>query len=289
MNDQNRRMLSEARFHHPGSVAKASASRQVRDEWGSDRLLIVAADHAARGVIEVGEVPGAMGDRYDLLDRLTTALAVPGVDGVLGSPDVIEDLLLLGALDDKIVFGSMNRGGLANATFEYDDRFTGYSAASVATSRLDGGKMLLRINLEDPATADTLSACSRAITELALERKVAMVEPFMSRRVDGRAVSDLSTAAIIRSMSIAAALGTTSAYTWLKVPVVDDMVPVAEATTLPVVLLGGARTDRPDEMFERWQRALELPGVRGLVVGRNLLYPKDDDVLAAVKTAASLL
>ena len=92
-------------------------------------------------------------------------------------------------------------------------------------------------------------------------------------------MSDLSTEAIIRSMSIAAALGETSAYTWLKVPVVDDMAPVAEATTLPVVLLGGARTDRPDEMFERWRRALALPGVRGLVVGRNLLYPKDDDVL----------
>ncbi len=240
-------------------------------------------------MIEVGDVPGAMGDRYDLLDRLTTALGVAGVDGVLGSPDVIEDLLLLGALDDKIVFGSMNRGGLANATFEYDDRFTGYSAASVTSSRLDGGKMLLRINLDDPATADTLSACASAITELAREHKVAMVEPFMSRRVNGRAMSDLSTEAIIRSMSIAAALGETSAYTWLKVPVVDDMAPVAQATTLPVVLLGGARTDRPDEMFERWRRALALPGVRGLVVGRNLLYPKDDDVLSAVKTAASLL
>src|SRR5271165_4145704 len=164
-------MLSEARFHHPGAVAEASAGRKVRDGWGSDRLLIVAADHPARGIIEVGDIPGAMGDRYDMLDRLTTALAVPGVDGVLGSPDVIEDLLLLGALDDKIVFGSMNRGGLANATFEYDDRFTGYDAASVAASRLDGGKMLLRINLEDPATADTLSACSSAITELALKHK----------------------------------------------------------------------------------------------------------------------
>lgn len=149
--------------------------------------------------------------------------------------------------------------------------------------------MLLRINLEDPATADTLSACSNAVTALALEHKVAMVEPFMSRRVGGRAESDLSTEAIIRSMSIAAALGETSAYTWLKVPVVDNMVPVAAATTLPVVLLGGARTDHPDEMFERWQRVLALPNVRGLVVGRNLLYPKNDDVVAAVKTAASLL
>ena len=168
--EQKRRMLSEARFYNPGAVADAAAARKVRDGWTSDRLLIVAADHTARGVIGVGDVPGAMGDRYDMLDRLTTALAVPGVDGLLGSPDVVEDLLLLGVLDDKIVFGSMNRGGLANATFEYDDRFTGYDAASVAASRLDGGKMLLRINLEDPATADTLErmrerdhrACPRA-------------------------------------------------------------------------------------------------------------------------------
>ncbi len=270
-------------------MAAASAARKVRDGWGSDRLLIVAADHPARGIIEVGDVPGAMGDRYEMLDRLTTALAVPGVDGVLGSPDVIEDLLLLGALDDKIVFGSMNRGGLANTTFEYDDRFTGYDAASVAASRLDGGKMLLRINLEDPATADTLSACSSAITALARERKVAMVEPFMSRRVNGRAVSDLSTDAIIRSMSIAAALGATSAYTWLKVPVVDDMAPVVEATTLPVVLLGGAAPTARRRCSSAGGARSPSPACRGLVVGRNLLYPKDDDVAAAVKTAASLL
>jgi hypothetical protein len=289
VSEQKRRMLSETRFHNPGAVAEAAAARKVRDEWASDRLLIVAADHTARGVIGIGDIPGAMGDRYDMLERLVTALAVPGVGGLLGSPDVVEDLLLLGVLDNKVVFGSMNRGGLADATFEYDDRFTGYDAASVVTSRLDGGKMLLRINLEDPATADTLSACASAITELALERKVAMVEPFMSRRVSGRAENDLSIDAIIRSMAIAAALGATSAYTWLKVPVVDDMAPIAEATTLPLVLLGGERTDRPDEMFERWQRALGLPGVRGLVIGRNLLYPKDDDVEAAVKTAASLL
>lgn len=289
MNEQERERLSETRYHHPEAIAEASAARSVREGWGSDRLLILAADHAARGVIEVGDTAMAMGDRFDMLDRLTTALAVPGVDGVLGTPDVIEDLLLLGALEDKIVFGSMNRGGLARAAFEYDDRFTGYDAASVVSARLDGGKMLLRINLEDPTTADTLSGCAGAVTELARGRKVAMIEPFMSRRVAGKVVSDLSTEAVIRSMSISAALGSTSAYTWLKVPVVDEMGPIADATTLPLLLLGGERTERPDEMFDRWQRALGFPGVRGLVVGRNLLYPKDDDVVSAVKTAASLL
>ncbi|HEV2427238.1 MAG TPA: deoxyribose-phosphate aldolase [Acidimicrobiales bacterium] len=289
MNETDRRTLSESRFRRPSAVSEAAARRAPRGDWGGDRLLILAADHTARGVIDVGDDPVAMADRYDLLDRLCAALAVPGVDGVLGTPDVIEDLLLLGALDDKVVFGSMNRGGLSNSVFEYDDRFTGYSAASIVESGLEGGKMLLRVNLEDSATADTLSACAKAVTDLAAARKVAMVEPFMSRRQGERAVSDLSSQAIVRSMSIASALGATSAYTWLKIPVIDDMAPVVEATTLPLVLLGGARSDRPDEMFARWQRALELPGVRGLVVGRNLLYPRDGDVVAAVKTAASLL
>ncbi len=45
---------------------------------------------------------------------------------------MLEDLLLLGALDGKIVIASMNRGGLADTVFEIDDRFTGYDAAAIA-------------------------------------------------------------------------------------------------------------------------------------------------------------
>jgi DhnA family fructose-bisphosphate aldolase class Ia len=71
--------------------------------------------------------------------------------------------------------------------------------------------------------------------------------------------------------------------------VVADMDQVADAATLPIVLLGGERSDKPDEMYGRWEKALQLPGVRGLVVGRNLLYPHDDDVESAVKIALSLL
>jgi DhnA family fructose-bisphosphate aldolase class Ia len=116
-----------------------------------------------------------------------------------------------------------------------------------------------------------------------------MVEPFMNKCVNGRNQNELTTDAVIRSMGIASALGSTSAYTWLKVPVVDDMARVAEASTLPIVLLGGEQHNSPDEMFSRWDNALQQPGVRGLVVGRNLLYPANDDVEAAVKIAAGLL
>ena len=57
--------------------------------------------------------------------------------------------MLLGALEGKVVIGSMNRGGLDGATWTMDDRFTGYDAASIAANRLEGGKMLLRIDDTD--------------------------------------------------------------------------------------------------------------------------------------------
>ena len=99
----------------------------------------------------------------------------------------------------------------------------------------EGGKMLTRIDLEDPATAGTVEACARAVSELADRGLVAMVEPFMSTRKDGRVANVLTTEAAIKASAIAAGLGTTSAYTWLKIPVVEDMAAVAAATTLPTV------------------------------------------------------
>ena len=280
----------ETRFTNPASIATLAKDRQRRAPLdGSSRLLIIAADHAARGVLNAGNHEDAMWSRYDLLDRLTTALNVPGVDGVLGTPDVIEDLLILRALENKFVFGSMNRGGLPGAIFEMDDRFTGYTPHSIVESKLDGGKMLLRINYEDPGTVTTLAACADAVTQLAASGKVAMLEPFMNQLVNAKPKNVLTTEAIIRSMAIASALGATSAFSWLKIPVLEEMERVVEASTLPIVLLGGERSEHPDELFARWERALKLPGVRGLVVGRNLLYPPDNDVAAAVKTALSLL
>lgn len=283
--------LTELRMRDPDAVRRAYAERRrPRSLVGpSGRLMIIAADHAARGALRVGDRPLAMADRSDLLDRLVAALARPGVDGVLAAPDVVEDLLLMGALDDKVVAGSMNRGGLPGSAFEVDDRFTAYDADSIGGCRLDAGKMLLRVDPSDPASASTIEACANAVSALAKRRLVALVEPFISRKVEGRLGNDLSTEAVIHSAVIAAALGTTSAYTWLKLPAVAEMERVAAATSLPIMLLGGDVSTDPDESYARWEKALALPTVRGLVVGRSLLYPPDDDVAAAVDTAVSLL
>lgn len=282
--------LRDIRATRPGSIGDAFSARRRRDLLpGDGRLFIVAADHPARGALAVGADPAAMADRYDLLDRLATALARPGVDGVLGTPDIIDDLAVLGLLDDKIVVGSMNRGGLRGAAFEMDDRFGGHTVDAMTAAGIDFAKILIRINLEDPATASTLEATSAAVTQAAAAGLPVMLEPFLSRWSDGRVVNDLSADAVILSVAIAAGLGASSAYTWMKLPVVPEMERVMAATTMPTLLLGGDAGTHPDEAFAAWRDALALPGVRGLTVGRTLLYPPDGDVAAAVDTAAALV
>ena len=281
--------VTDLRACDPGAVARAWANRTTRPLLrGDGRLMIVAADHPARGALGVGARPTAMNSRTDLLDRLRAALADPGVDGVLATSDILDDLLLLGALEDKVVFSSFNRGGLAGSVFELDDRMTCATAASTAAARMNGGKMLCRIDLGDPGTVATLAACAQAVDELAAHGLIAMLEPFLSTRVDGNVRNDLSPDAVIKSVHIAQGLGSTSAFTWMKLPVVEEMDRVMESTTLPTLLLGGDPAD-PDEAFASWEKALELPSVRGLIVGRTLLYPADGDVSSAVATAVSMV
>ena len=118
---------------------------------------------------------------------------------------------------------------------------------------------------------------------------MAMVEPFISHRVDGRVRNELTADAMIRAMTVSAGLGRTSAHTWLKVPIVDEMERAMAATTLPALILGGEVGQDQDATFASWAKALALPTVQGLVIGRSLLYPPGDDVAAAVDAAVGLL
>jgi len=284
--------LVDARVRDPECFARLAGERRRPEglTGSTGRLLLVAADHPARGALRAGDVPLAMGDRARLLDRIVRALERPGVDGFLGTADLVDDLLLMGVLEDKVVFGSMNRGGLAGTAFEIDDRFTGYDAAAIHRAGLQGGKMLLRIDPDDPATVRTMEACARAVDDLAAHGVTALVEPFISHRDGaGRVRNDLSTEAVVRSATVAAGLGGTSSRTWLKLPVVDDMEVVLAATTLPVVLLGGEVSSDQGAQFAAWSKALASPQVRGMVVGRSLLYPPDGDVEAAVDATVEMI
>ncbi len=286
----NFEQIKSIRAENPKAIAEALAKRKRRPLiQGDGNLFILAADHPARGALAVNGNPTAMASRSELLSRFAEALKNPKVDGVLGTPDIIEDLALMGLLENKIVVGSMNRGGLRNSVFEFDDRYTAYTASSMKQAGIDFAKNLLRINLKDAATVRTLEKTAEVIDDCAKHEIPIMLEPFMSDWVEGKVVNQLTTEAVELSVAIASGLGSTSAWSWLKLPVVPNMERVMQATTLPTLLLGGEGGNDQDETFGSWSNALELPGVRGLVVGRTLLYPHNDDVAGAVAQAADLV
>lgn len=149
----------------------------------------------------------------------------------------------------------MNRGGLRGSAFEMDDRYTAYHAGALVRDGLDFSKVLVRVDLEDPATVVTLEATAKAVDACAAAGIAIMLEPFMSGRRDGKIVNDLSTDAVINSVAIASGLGGSSAYTWLKLPVADDMERVMAATTLPTLLLGGDPSTDPETVYASWKSA----------------------------------
>jgi hypothetical protein len=55
-----------------------------------------------------------------------------------------------------------------------------------------------------------------------------------------------------------------------------------------VVLGGVAEADRAAQVTS-WGRTLRQPVVRGLVVGRTVLYPENGDVAGTVEAAAQVL
>ena len=284
------RDLIEARVRRPESLLQALRQRKRRELVGSDgNLLIIAVDHTARGMLAAGSDPLAVADRYTLLDRVIRALAVPGVDGVMASADILEELAWLGALDGVVAIGTMNRGGIIGARWELDDRLTAYDADHIAEYGLDGGKTLLRIEDTDAGVARTLEMVAALSTELADRKLMNMIEP-LPYVIDesGRARLDSSTERLIKVVAIASGLGSSSAYTWLKLPASPDMQQVAATTTMPILMLGGDPGANAAATFAGWQAAMAEPNVRGLVAGRALLYPDDSDVEAAVEAAAQI-
>ncbi len=283
--------LIEARVREPQSLQTALKGRTRRDLVGPDgNLLIVAVDHTARGMLAAGSDPLAVADRYTLLDRVMRALKVPGVDGVMASADILEELAWLGALDGVVAIGTMNRGGIIGARWELDDRLTAYDADHIEEYGLDGGKTLVRIEDTDAGVARTLEMVAALSTELADRKLMNMIEP-LPYLIDenGRARLDSSTERLIKVVAIASGLGSSSAYTWLKLPASPDMDKVAGATTMPIVMLGGDPGADAARTFAGWQAAMAEPNVRGLVAGRALVYPEDGDVEGAVSAAAAIV
>lgn len=293
--------LTEARVNDPNFAWRAARVRIQRECLAPrGKLNILAADHPARNVTRVGANPLAMADRRDYLARILRVLSSQRVDGIMATMDILEDLLAIdgflreaGApvlLDGRVLIASLNRGGLAGSSWELDDPLTGTTPVTCQEWRLDGAKLLLRVDEREPASLKTLVACARAINESNARGLPMFLEPLPVTKTDNGYVVVKTAEALARLAGVASALGDSSRYLWLKLPYCENYETVARATTLPILLLGGESAGDPSPFLRQLSSAMAAgPNVRGALVGRNVLYPGDEDPLAMAEAAGGIV
>ena len=293
--------MTDVRIERPAIVQEEAERRKRRSITAPDgSLVILAADHPGRNVLNVKNDALGMADRHAYLSRILRVLSCPGIDGIMGTPDLIEDLFILtrlikergGAsfLDDRLLVGCMNRGGLKGTIFEMEDTFTAFTTERMQALRLDGAKFMFRLDPSDPASGRTILACADAVSQCVRADLTAFLEPLPVKRVRGGYVVQRAVADLTGMVSIASALGTSSLNTWLKIPSCKGLQQVARATTLPILILGGEVTGDPLPVLQDLQIAMQAAAnIRGALIGRNVIFPGPDDPRAMAAAVAVLV
>lgn len=282
--------ITEVRVHDPGIILKEAKGRKRRKKLTRDgKLVILAADHPGRMVTRSEEDPIAMGDRQEYLGRVLRVVTDPSVDGIMATTDILEDLFIVNHLvkekggpsflDDKVMLGSMNRGGLSGASFEMDDTFTCCSVETIRLLRLDGAKMMFRLDIRNADSGKTMLACAQMINELNKQEIPIFLEPLFVAPETYKILKGVNE--MIKIIGVASAMGDSSRNLWLKIPYGDNYPQIVKATTLPLLMLGGESKGDPTGVIEEFAAGIQAgKNVRGALVGRNILFPGKDDPLA---------
>lgn len=292
--------INDIRVDNPEYVIEIANKRERRESFVPDgKMNIVAADHPARGSISVGNEPFAMADRHDLLARLVYTLQSEWVDGVLGSMDILEELLILhglmserdqGFLDEKLLITSLNRGGLPGSAWELDDPITGTDSKTCVEYGLDAAKMLLRVDFTSKESLKTILYCAEGVRDMNSRNLPIILEPLPVVKHQNSYKMVKEADALIRLIGVTSALGDSSRNIWLKIPYTNEFSRVVASTTLPIVILGGDRNAEITEFLSDLQNALSMgQQVRGVMYGRNVLYPKKADPQQMAHTIGKLV
>ncbi len=293
--------ITDVRVSRPHVVEEEARARLRRKSLTADgRLVILAADHPARGVAGVGDDPIAMGNRWGLLGRILRVITTPEVDGVMATPDILEELFIIQRiikeaggtpfLDGKVLLGCMNRGGLAGAAFEMDDRMTAFTPERIAQLNLDGAKLMFRLEPSEPASGMTIEYCARALDRLYDLGIPAFLECLAVQKRDGKYAMLRTAHDLVKVVGIASGLGKSSVGTWLKIPYCDRYELVAGATTCPILMLGGEATGDPTGILRDFAAGMRVGAtIRGALVGRNVTFPGRDDPRAVALAVAGIV
>jgi DhnA family fructose-bisphosphate aldolase class Ia len=294
--------ITEVRVNQPEMILAEAACRRRRSRLTRDgKLVVLATDHPGRRVTNLPGDPLGMGDRHSYLARALRVLTTPSCDGIMGTTDFMEDILIVNALvrqsggpsliDDKVLIGCMNRGGHAGVAGEIDDRFTCFTAKQLKCMNFEGGKLMYRLDPADERSIKAISDCAQAMTELYREGLYAFLEPMsVQRKKDGGYETIKTVEALVRDVGAASALGESSARTFLKISYTEGYERVARATTLPILMLGGPPRESPTSTLSDFAAGMRAAAnVRGVMVGRNVTFALKEDPRAVAAAVCGIV
>jgi DhnA family fructose-bisphosphate aldolase class Ia len=293
--------ITEIRLNRAGELRAFAQARARRETLTTDgKLVILAADHPARMVTGALDNPVGLADRRQYLGRILRVLTGDGADGLMGTPDIIEEVLAADMLhvesgqpsflDNKLLVGCMNRGGLAGTAFDMLDSYTAYDAAGLAAMNLDAAKLMFRLEPEERDCAQTILWSAQAINDCLDHNLPAFVEPLMVKKQGTRYVVQRDAESQMRICGVASALGRSSLNTWLKLPFGPDYERVACSTTCPILMLGGEAVADPLPLLRDIESGMQAgANVRGALIGRNVLFPGDRDPLLMARAVSRIV
>jgi len=293
--------ITDIRIDNKQVVSEEARARTRRPHLTTDgKLAILAADHPGRMITNYGNNPIQMGNRYHYLGRVLRVLLGSEMDGVMGTPDILEELMIVSwlyrkkygrsFLDHRVMVGTMNRGGLIGTSFEMADRFTSFNAKAIHDLRLDGGKFMYRLEGNEVDCGEAMFDCSRAINDLNRFGLAAFFEALPVIKESSGYPVKKDPESLVKMIGVATAMGDSSLNLWIKIPYSDEYATIAASTTCPILMLGGTATGNPIPTLEEFEKGLKAgSNVRGVLAGRNILHPGIDDPASIAQGAHQIV
>lgn len=238
---------------------------------GDGRAVCVAADHGYMSDVTANVVN---------LRPITEAVIKGGVDGILLSPGQANRLAPLfqgrdgPALIVRADWMNMPRLGTSNVSNAVPQRLLMHQKVLTARQALDLGASAITIYLflgyNDRMEANGIEVCARFVSECRQVGLPCIIEPLAyGGQVTG--------ANIVEILTLGARMAVELGADALKIPYtgdVDSFRHLVDVAGVPVLVLGGARSDNERDALELFAEGLEA-GASGCLMGRNVTKSPD--------------